>query len=118
MRGIAQGAQQQVARHVVVDLVVLDVERARGALGELDPRVERVDSPVGIRRKPGQPLSPGGVDASTSLTSGLRRARRQGGVVCVSLRSGAVPQPASSTAAHPTAAASRKAGMPPPTMER
>jgi hypothetical protein len=54
-RGVAHVAQQQVAGLVVVDLVVLDVERARGALGELDPGVERVE-PGGHQPKPGQAL--------------------------------------------------------------
>ncbi len=69
-RGVAHVAQQQVTGLVVLDQVVLDVERVRRALGELDPRVERVE-PSGISRKPGQARSPGGVDAFASWTRGL-----------------------------------------------
>ena len=68
--GVAQVAQQQVPGLVVVDLVVLDVERVRRPLGELDARVER------IRRRAasaGIPTGPApGVDAWRSATSGLR----------------------------------------------
>ena len=42
LRGVAHIAQQQVPGLVVVDMVVLQVERPRGAPGEFDPRVERI----------------------------------------------------------------------------
>ena len=75
--------------HVVVDLVVLDVERARRPLRELDPRVERVEAQSASGGSP--TASCDGLDAWAIRTSGLSGVGGGGRRARSPLRSGSVP---------------------------